>query len=156
MVHKNIVYIDESGFEYGSHRTHGWGKIRQKIYGNRSGNSRPRTSLIAGKCGKKILAPFLFDGTTDANWFNQWLEEHLFKELPKNATIILDNAAFHKTSNTLEIINKSPFNMLFLPPYSSDFNPIEQDFAIIKKRRQFAPKGTTLESIIKMYENYLG
>ena len=46
--------------------------------------------------------------------------------------------------------------MLFLPPYSPDFNPIEQDFAIIKKRRQFAPKGTTLESIIKMYENYLG
>lgn len=152
---ESLVYVDESGFETRSYRSHGWGKIGRRVYGDRSGNTRPRTSLIAGKCGKKLLAPFLFDGATDAAWFNQWLEDHLFKELPPGSTIILDNAAFHKTEKTQEIIDKSPFHILFLPPYSPDLNPIEQDFAILKKRRRYAPQETSLDHLINTYENYL-
>jgi len=151
----SLVYIDESGFESGSYRSHGWSQIGRRVYGDRSGNTRPRTSLIAGKCGKKLLAPFLFDGSTDADWFNQWLEHHLFKELFPGDTIILDNAAFHKTEKTKEIIEQSAFNLLFLPPYSPDFNPIEQTFATLKKRRQFAPTKTTIDYLVKTYENYL-
>lgn len=151
----SLVYIDESGFESGSYRRSGWSKIGCRVYGDRSGNTRPRTSLIAGKSGKKLLAPFLFDGATDASWFNQWLEHHLFKELSPGDTIILDNAAFHKTAKTKEIIEQSPFNLLFLPPYSPDFNPIEQTFATLKKRRQFAPAETTLDHLVKTYEYYL-
>jgi transposase len=132
------------------------GENRAKsIYGYRSGNTRPRTSLIAGKCGKKLLAPFLFDGATDAAWFNQWLEQHLFKELPPDATIILDNAAFHKTEETRRIIEQSSFHILYLPPYSPDFNPIEQNFATLKKRRQFASPDASLDQLVCSYENYL-
>lgn len=43
--------------------------------------------------------------------------------------------------------------VLFLPPYSPDFNSIEQDFATIKKRRIYAPPGNTLDSIIQSYGN---
>jgi transposase len=150
-----LVYIDESGFTASSHRTHGWGKIGKKVYGERSGNSRPRTSLIAAKHGTKLLAPVLFNGATNASWFNQWLTQHLFKELPENATIILDNAAFHKTPETRIIMEESPFHILYLPPYSPDFNPIEKVFAIIKKRRQFANQQTSLDKLVAMFENYL-
>ena len=150
----SLVYIDESGFTVSSHRTHGWGKKGTKVYGNRSGNARPRTSLIAAKHGKKLLAPVLFQGSTNAQWFNRWLAEHLFKELPKNATLILDNAAFHKTQETRKIIEASPFRIIYLPPYSPDFNPIEKVFATLKKRRQFAPQGTSLDYLVKTYECY--
>jgi transposase len=151
----SLVYLDESGFTASAHRTHGWGRIGTKVYGERSGNARPRTSLIAAKHGSKLLAPILFDGATNAEWFNHWLTEHLFKELPKNATLILDNAAFHTTSQTKEIIEASPFHMLYLPPYSPDFNPIEKVFANLKKRRQYAPKETSLDHLVNTYENYL-
>ena len=146
--------MDESGFEASTYRPYGWGYIGQKVYGERSGNARPRTSLIAAKCGTKLLAPFLFDGATDAKWFNQWLTQHLFKELPPGATVILDNATFHKTPETLRIFNESPYNLLFLPAYSPDFNPIEQVFATIKKRRQYTTPETSLDCLVKSYENY--
>lgn len=151
----SLVYLDESGFAASSHRTHGWGKIGTKVYGERSGNARPRTSLIAAKHGAKLLAPVLFNGATNAKWFNHWLTEHLFKELPENATIILDNAAFHKTPETRKIMDASPFHMIYLPPYSPDFNPIEKLFATLKKRRQYATKETSLDHLVNTYENYL-
>jgi len=85
--------------------------------------------------------------------FNYWLQHHLFRELPKQTTIIVDNASFHKTAATRDIIHNSGNSLLYLPAYSPDLNPIEQDFAIIKKRWQYAPKNTTVDYIIKMYNS---
>jgi len=107
--------MDETGFAPSTYRPHGWALRGEKVYGERSGERRPRTSLIAAKWGKKLLAPVLFQGTTTGIWFNQWLTGHLFKELPSNATLILDNAAFHKKPETRNLIEQSHFNVLFLP-----------------------------------------
>lgn len=147
----NIVYLDESGFEPRTQRNYGWATRGNKVYGERSGNTRPRTSLIAGKRGKQILAPVLFEGCTDSIWFNCWLEEHLFKELRPESTIIMDNAPFHKKKDIKRIVHQHGHHVLFLPPYSPDFNPIEQDFANIKKIRAYAPQNTKLDDIVKSY-----
>ena len=122
-----------------------------KTYCPRVGNvekSVPRTTKT-----QKQTAPILFEGSTDANVFNYWLQHHLFSKLPKQTTIIMDNASFHKTAATREVIHKSGNNLLYLPAYSPDLNPIEQDFAIIKKRWQYAPKNTKIDLIIKMYND---
>jgi len=148
-----IVYVDESGFKHDSIRKFGWSKRGTKIIGECSGIRHTMVNLMAGKCRDKLLAPVLFEGTANAELFNEWLEKHLFNELPDKATVIMDNAAFHKTVKTRDIFNKSCYQLLYLPPYSPDFNPIEKDFAIIKKRRQFAKKDITLEQIIKSYGN---
>ena len=152
---KNLVYVDETGFAPSCYRPHAWAVRGQKVYGERSGNRRPRTSLIAARWGRRMLAPILFSGTATGEWFNQWLQDHLFKELPPDATLIMDNAAFHKKPETKAIIEQAHFNLLYLPPYSPDFNPIENDFATIKKRRQSAPPETALDDIINMSGNYL-
>ena len=136
---EHIVYLDESGFERTSHRTHGWGPRGKKVYGERSGNKRPRTSLISAKRGNNLLAPILFEGNTDATLFNYWLKNHLFEELGSSSTIIMDNATFHKTALTRQLIEEAGHTILFLPPYSPDFNPIEKDFAIMKRRRLKIP-----------------
>lgn len=117
----------------------------------RSGKRGPRTSLITGKRGKQMLAPVLFEGCTDALFFNYWLKEHLFKELRPKSTIIMDNAAFHRKKDIHEIAHEQGHYVLFLPPYSPDFNPIEQDFAIIKKQRAYAEPNTTLDDIVRAY-----
>ena len=147
----NLVYLDESGFEPTTHRTFGWACRGHRVAGERNGKTRPRTSLIAGKCGQRLLAPVLFEGTTNAEWFNVWLEQHLFKELAPQSILIMDNAAFHKTAHTRELIQQAGHTLLFLPPYSPDYNPIEQDFATLKKRRQYAPPEITLDEIVKDY-----
>lgn len=149
----NRVYLDESGFELETFRPYAWSPRGQKIHGERNASKRPRTSLIAAKRGKKMLAPILFQGSTNSALFNHWLEHHLLQELNKPSILILDNARFHKKSDIRRIIEEAGHTVLFLPPYSPDFNPIEQDFATIKKRRIYAPFGTTLDSIIQSYGN---
>lgn len=102
------------------------------------------------KLGKKLLAPVLFYSSTNTIWFNVWLKNHLFKELPDDAAFIMNNSAFHKTTETQRLFKESPFELLYFPPYSPDFNPIEQDFAIMK-RRMFLPTNTSLDQIICSY-----
>ena len=149
------VYVDESGFEASdSYRTHGWSGRGQKIYGEQSG-SRRRTNLVAGRIGKKLIAPLLFVGSMNAVCFNFWLEKMLLPALPTGSVIILDNAAFHKTADTRQLINDSSHELIYLPPYSPDFNPIEQDFAILKKRLKFSNPTHSIDQVIKMYNYYL-
>ena len=82
----NVVYIDESGFELESFRAYAWSPRGQKVHGERNASTRPRTSLIAAKQGTKLLAPILFQGSTNSLVFNQWLKDHLLQEL-RNAVI---------------------------------------------------------------------
>lgn len=145
--------MDESGFAPTSERTHGWAPKGQKVYGLRSGNRRPRTSLIAARIGKNFDAPMLFEGTTNTVIFNTWLEQELCPKLHKNQVVVMDNAAFHKSTKTRELIENTGATLLFLPPYSPDLNPIECDFAAIKKRRQYE-NHQTLDNIVNAY-NYL-
>lgn len=146
-----MIYIDESGFEASTFRPHAWSKKGKKIHGERSGKTRPRTSLIAAKRGKELLAPVLFAGTTHSTWFNHWLEHHLLPLLNPQSLLILDNAPFHRKEEIKEIAQSAGHEVLFLPPYSPDFNKIEQDFAILKKQRIYAPLGTTLDDLIRVY-----
>ena len=149
----SLVYLDESGFELETFRPYAWSPRGKMVHGERNACRRPRTSLNTAKCGQELLAPVLFPGSTNSLLFNHWLEHHLLKELKTPSVLILDNARFHKKDDVKSIAEKAGHTVLFLPPYSPDFNPIEQDFAILKKRRIYAPSGTTLDSIIKSYGN---
>ncbi len=151
--HQCLAYIDESGFEPGAHRTHGWAPRGRKVFGERSGKSRPRTTLIAARHRGRLAAPMLFEGTTSAGVFNLWLETQLFRELPGRAVLVMDNAAFHKTPETRRIVREAGHRLLYLPPYSPDLNPVEHDFANLKRRRRNAPRGTTLDEVVRMYSS---
>ena len=146
-----MVYVDESGFEEHTHRPYAWSIRGKKSYGERCGSRGVRTNLIAAKRQKELLAPILYETSTTAEWFNEWLGNHLIKELSPQSTIIMDNARFHKKEKIRDIVEKEGHTVLFLPPYSPDFNPIEQDFAILKKIRIYAERGTSLDAIVKEY-----
>ena len=120
----------------------------RKVFGDRAGKRLVRTNLIMAQVGRKWLAPLLFYGTCNADIVNEWLRQMLFPVLSKPSLLILDNAAFHKKSEIIEIAQEYGHKVLFLPPYSPDFNPIEQSFATLKKRLQFAPSGTTLDDLL--------
>jgi len=64
--------------------------------------------------------------------------------------VVMDNAAIHKSEKTRELIANTGATLLFLPPYSPDLNPVEKDFANIKKLREFN-ENETIDDIIKMY-----
>lgn len=64
--------------------------------------------------------------------FNFWLANFLLPELTPGHTIVMDNAAFHKSDETRQLIQQAGCELLFLPPYSPDLNPIENVWANIK------------------------
>ena len=143
---QNIVYFDESGFTSHSYRPHGWAKRGVKIHGKVSGNNRKAVNLIMAQRGKEWLAPMLFKGSCTHHTVRAWMEKLLLKELDEPSLVIMDNAPFHNKPQMQELLEAKGHTMLPLPKYSPDFNPIEQSFAIIKKRRIFA--GKSLEEIL--------
>ena len=87
---KDVIFVDESGFEEQTYRPYAWSTKGYKLFGERIGKRGGRTNLIAGKRGKELLATALYETSTTADWF----AHHLLKELNPASTIIMDNAAF--------------------------------------------------------------
>ena len=78
-----------------------------------------------------------------------WIETFLVPALKPGQVVILDNATFHKSEKTRRLIENAQCNLLFLPPYSPDFNPIEKFWAWFKDRiRKLIHNFSTLEQAI--------
>ncbi len=65
----------------------------------------------------------------------------------------MDNAPFHRKNVIQDLVTAAGHKVLFLTKYSPDFNKIEHDFARLKKRRAYADKDTSLDSLIAQYAN---
>ena len=149
-----VIYIDETGFWKHAYRPHGWALRGEKIYGDVSGNTRKNVNLIMAQRRKQLLAPMLFEGSCDHLVVNSWLEETLMPHLQKPSVVIMDNASFHKKKEIAAILEKYGHAFLPLPSYSPDFNPIENSFGALKRKREFAPLETPIMDIIKSSDCY--
>ncbi|MDE6781879.1 MAG: transposase [Ruminococcus sp.] len=66
--------------------------------------------------------------------FEMWFEKCLLSYLEKDTTIVMDNASFHRKKQLFKICDKYGFNLIFLLPYSSELNPIEKYWFVLKHR----------------------
>jgi transposase len=130
---QNLVYIDESGIDMTVCKDRGWGKKSEKLVGKKSGKYYERTNIIAGYVNRKSIAPMVFNGSCNSDLFNAWIEQFLIKELKPGQVVIMDNASFHKSQKTKELIESVGCIVIFLPPYSPDLNPIEKFWANMKR-----------------------
>lgn len=146
---EDLVYVDESGIDQFLSRPYGRSPRGQKVYGEISGKRFDRESFVAAKVGGKILAPLCYKGTCNTALFNMWIEEMLAQDLRSGQIVIMDNATFHKSAKTKEIIERKGCVLLFLPPYSPDLNPIEKFWANFKRHiREIVGRYETLSQAI--------
>lgn len=129
----SLVYIDESGIDMTICKDRGWGKKGSLLAGKKSGKYYERTNIIAGLVNNKSIAPMVFNGSCNTDLFNNWVEHFLIKELNPGQVVIMDNASFHKSQKTKELIESVDCILIFLPPYSPDLNPIEKFWANMKR-----------------------
>ena len=129
----SIVFIDESGIDHQMIKENCWAKRGEDIIGERSGKSRERTSVLAALNGNEIKAPIRFSGTANTDLFLYWLENFLLPVLITGQTVIMDNCSIHKALKTKELIKSVGCFLIYLPPYSPDFNPIENYWAVMKR-----------------------
>ena len=144
-----LSYIDESGFALDMPRTHGYARVGDRCYGAHKWNLRGRENVIAALVNNSLTACGIVNGNVDSDTFNTWLEKILVPELPRNSVIILDNATFHKSLRTKEILNEHGHKLEFLPPYSPDFNLIENKWAQAKSIRR--KLGCSVEEVFKSH-----
>jgi len=104
-----------------------------KIEDVRRGRKYARTNIIAAKCDGEVLASKTYKHTTNSNFFEDWFEFDLLSVVPCGHTIIMDNASFHRKKQLRKIADRYGVYLLFLPPYSPDFNPIEKLWANLKR-----------------------
>lgn len=131
---QSIVYVDEMGINQYLYREYARAPRGQPIIAKVSGRKFKRTNIIAGVCNGKWVAPLQYNCSTDSILFEFWFENILLKEVEEGTTIILDNATFHKKSVLPGLAKKHNCEVLFLPPYSPDLNPIEKRWAWLKQK----------------------
>ena len=90
------------------------------------------TTFVAGLTTRGMIAPFVLDGPINRHAFETYVEKVLVPELRPGDTVVMDNLSSHKGPRVREMIESAGATLLYLPPYSPDFNPIEQAFAKLK------------------------
>lgn len=156
-IEKNdLIYLDESGFDMNMKKEFGWKERGKRLYDNKSGNRNgKRITVISAYSNalKTLVSPMFFDGNTDTEIFNIWIEKCLVPELKPNQVIVMDNATFHKSEATRKLIESVECKLLYLPPYSPDLNPIEQKWGHVKNmvkkvRDQFTDFNECLDYVL--------
>jgi transposase len=89
-------------------------------------------TVIAALRPEGVMAPAVFDGPIDNPCFLAYVEQVLVPSLRRGDVVVLDNLAVHKQPEVRTAIEAAGAQIRFLPPYSPDFNPIEQAFAKLK------------------------
>lgn len=83
---------------------------------------------------QQVVAPHCYSENTNSELFENWFRKSLVKAIPKGSYIIMDNASFHRKTRLKNLARRHGMKILFLPPYSPDFNPIEKTWANLKRK----------------------
>ena len=130
---RRLVFVDESGFNTSMTRLRARAPRGKRAYGKVPRNRGKNTTLIAaitleGAMGESMT----IEGATDAEAFETYVEHFLAPSLSKGQVVVLDGLGAHRTEKVRELVQARGADLLFLPSYSPDLNPIEEAFSKIK------------------------
>ena len=131
--HLAPVYIDETGFDTYFYREYGRSLKGQLIKGKVSGRRYQRISLVAGLTNGELIAPMTYEDTMTSDFFEAWFQKFLLPTLNIPSVIIMDNARFHRIGKLELLCEEFGHKLLPLPPYSPEYNPIENTYGLISK-----------------------
>ena len=127
-----LVFIDESGFDTKMTRRFGRSARGKACLGAVPHGHWRTTTFIAGLRADRVDAPMLLSGAMNGVSFSAWVTQALAPTLQAGDIVVCDNLSVHKNADARTAIEAAGATLLFLPPYSPDFNPIEMLFAKIK------------------------
>lgn len=124
--------MDEAGVNDTLDYAYGYSPASERFYDLKSGHVTERVSMVAAWCDYEVLAPMTFKGYCNTLLFDAWVEQFLVPSLKPGQAVVIDNASFHKSVRTQELIEEAGCTVIFLPPYSPDLNKIEKFWAQLK------------------------
>jgi transposase len=127
-----LVFIDETGTATDLARTRGRGPKGERVLGRVPYGHWKTTTFIAGLRTTGLVAPFVIDRPTNRDVFRSYVEHCLVPELSPGDIVVMDNLPAHKVDGIRHMIELAGAQLLYLPPYSPDLNPIEMAFSKLK------------------------
>lgn len=139
---ERLVFIDETGAATDMGARYGWAPKGERLLGKTPHGHWRTTTFVAGLRCDRIVAPLVIPCPMNGAIFKAYVEQFLIRDLAPGDIVIMDNLASHKNEAVRELIETAGAELLFLPPYSPDLNPIEQVFAKLKHLLRKAAKRT--------------
>ena len=127
-----LIFIDESGTHLGMARTHGRVLGGERLRMPIPLNKGIRLSMIGALGLTEFKSALLGQWSTDGEIFLGFIQEQVVPQLATGDIVIMDNLSAHKVAGVKEAIESVGASLLYLPPYSPDFSPIENAWSKMK------------------------
>jgi transposase len=137
-----LVFIDETWASTNMARRHGRAPRGQRLRMSVPHGHWKTTTFIAGLRNTGMVAPFVIDGAVNREVFELYVERILVPELRRGDIVVMDNLSSHKGPAVRAMLRAAGARVLYLPPYSPDFNPIEKAFSKLKAALRKAAQRT--------------
>ena len=132
LAHGGLIFLDETAASTDMTPTRGRSIKGERCRSHAPGGHWRTTTLVCALSTHDLLAPLVIDGPINGDAFRAWVEQFLAPELCPGDIVVMDNLSSHKVSGVREAIEAAGATLRYLPPYSPDYNPIEQVFAKLK------------------------
>jgi hypothetical protein len=145
-----LVFVDEMGANVSLSPLYAWSRRSQRAYAKTPRNRGKNVTLLASITAEGVGPCLAVEGPTTRGVFEAYLQRVLAPSLRPGQVVVLDNLSAHKGGRVREIVECRGCGLLYLPPYSPDFNPIEQAFSKVKgllRRAEVRTRGALVEAM---------
>jgi transposase len=146
--HRRFLFVDESAINTAMTRRYGRAPRGQRVYDSAPRNYGSHTSVISALSLRGLVATMAVEGAVDTLCFDAYIERILGPQLRRGDVVVLDNLGAHRASRIEEVAVERGARVLWLPPYSPDYSPIEQCWSKIKSYLRGA-KARTADALDK-------
>jgi len=129
---RRLVFVDEMGTNTSLAPLYAWAPKGERARCEVPRNRGKNTTLLASMTAEGMGSCLAVVGSTTKAVFETYLERVLVPTLRPGQVVLMDNLALHKGQKVRELIEGRGCELLYLPPYSPDFNPIEEAFSKVK------------------------
>ena len=130
---EDLIFIDESGAKLNMDSAYGRAQGGQRVKASKPYCRGKTISMIGAVSLLGVVAAMYGEWATDGIAFLAFIQSMLVPQLRPGHIVIMDNARFHKLQQVSEAIENTGAQLVFLPPYSPDFSPIELMWSKLKK-----------------------
>lgn len=141
---RRLIFLDETFGTTAMTRLYGWGPTCDRVLDSVPHGHWKTTTFVAAFRLEGLLAPLVVDGALNGEIFLKYVQQQLAPQLRSGDILVLDNLATHKVAGVAKALEVRGAQVVYLPPYSPDFNPIERVFSKIKnelRRRELRTIG---------------
>jgi transposase len=130
---RGLVFVDEMGTNISLSPLYAWAPKGQRAYWSVPRNRGANTTVLSSMSVEGMGPSLTMEGATTSAVFEAYVEQVLAPTLRRGQVVVMDNLSAHKGERVKELIEQRGCQLIYLPSYSPDFNPIEEAFSKIKR-----------------------